>query len=363
MLGTDLTSWNRGARRTRRVILCSALSAFSAVSILVAQTAPAEWRSYAGDLRNHHYSPLAQVNRVELQRARSRLALQDRQPRPASGIQARRHAADGATACSTPPPAPAGRSSRSTRRPASCCGCTRSAKARARRRRRGSCPGAASRTGPTAATSGSSTSRPAIVSSRSTPGPARASPSFGKDGIVDLKDDVGVRQRAADRSRDRRDRPARDARGHQRRRGDDRLVDARGRHAEDAQQHQRAGARLRRAHRQAAVDVQHDSAPGRVRQRHLGKRIVGGERQRRRLESDCASTRSSGSRICRSRRRARISTAACVPATTCSPRASSRSTTRPASASGTSSSCTIRSGTWTSRRRRCSSISPSAAVR
>ena len=36
---------------------------------------------------------------------------------------------------------------------------------------------------------------------------------------------------------------------------------------------------------------------------------------------------------------------------------------RPASASGTSSWCTIRSGTWTSPRRRCSTTSPSAAGR
>src|SRR5476649_1041240 len=46
----------------RRVILFSAISAISAVSSLIGQTPPpAEWRSYAGDLRNHHYSPLAQV--------------------------------------------------------------------------------------------------------------------------------------------------------------------------------------------------------------------------------------------------------------------------------------------------------------
>ena len=38
--------------------------------------------------------------------------------------------------------------------------------------------------------------------------------------------------------------------------------------------------------RQAAVDVQHDSASGRVRQRHLGERLVGGQRQRRRLDAD-----------------------------------------------------------------------------
>ena len=57
--------------------------------------------------------------------------------------------------------------------------------------RRASCRAAACRTGPTAAaTSASSTSRPAIGWSRSTRRPARRSPSFGKDGIVDLK--VGV---------------------------------------------------------------------------------------------------------------------------------------------------------------------------
>src|SRR3954468_2971579 len=49
-------------RATRRVWLVSACSAVSALIVVSAQTpAPVEWRSYAGDLRNHHYSPLAQV--------------------------------------------------------------------------------------------------------------------------------------------------------------------------------------------------------------------------------------------------------------------------------------------------------------
>src|SRR5512140_385537 len=52
-------------RRTRRAggaWMFSACSAVSALIVVSAQTpAPAEWRSYAGDLRNHHYSPLAQV--------------------------------------------------------------------------------------------------------------------------------------------------------------------------------------------------------------------------------------------------------------------------------------------------------------
>ena len=86
--------------------------------------------------------------------------------------------------------------------------------------------------------------------------------------------------------RHRRDRRALDAGDHQGRRGDDRIVVPRRRHAEDAQQHEGQRPRLRRAHRQAAVDVQHDSASGRVRQRDVGEGIVGGERQHRRLEPD-----------------------------------------------------------------------------
>ena len=66
--------------------------------------------------------------------------------------------------------------------------------------------------------------------------------SFGKDGIVDLKDDVVFGKGQQIDLRDRRNRPALDAGGHQGRRRDDRLVVARGRHAEDAQQHQGAGA-------------------------------------------------------------------------------------------------------------------------
>ena len=108
---------------------------------------------------------------------------------------------------------------------------------------------------------------------------------FGKDGIVDLKDgavfgngqpidletgEIGLHSTPADRQG----------------RGDRRLVVPRRRDRRDAQQHQGAGARVRRAHRQAAVDVQHDSAARRVRQRDLGERFVGGQRQHRRVDAD-----------------------------------------------------------------------------
>ena len=52
----------RRTRGIRRVWFVSACSAVSTLIVVAAQTpAVVEWRSYAGDLRNHHYSPLAQV--------------------------------------------------------------------------------------------------------------------------------------------------------------------------------------------------------------------------------------------------------------------------------------------------------------
>ena len=66
---------------------------------------------------------------------------------------------------------------------------------------------------------------------------------FGKDGIVDLKDGVVFGDRPADRSRDRRDRPACDA-GDRQRRGHRRLVVPRRRDGQHAQQHQGPGARF-----------------------------------------------------------------------------------------------------------------------
>ena len=54
-----------------------------------------EWPYYTADVKGSRYSPLDQINGTQLQPARSRLALQDRQPRHAPRVQARRHAADG----------------------------------------------------------------------------------------------------------------------------------------------------------------------------------------------------------------------------------------------------------------------------
>ena len=291
------------------------------------------------------------------------MAVQDRQPRPASRIQARRHAARWSTACSTRPPARAARSSRST--PST--GELRWMHAEHEGARAAASPRQLSGRGVAYWTDGrderilyittgyrlvaldaQTGQRIAVVRQR------RHRRSEGRRGL---------RQGSADRPRHRRDRRALDAVGHEGRRRDGRIVVSRGRHAEDPQQHQGAGPRIRRAHRQAAVDVQHDSSSWRVRQRHVAERLVGGHRQHRRVEPDCGRRGaragvpagrdaelgflrrpSAGQQpLRRKHRRDRLS--------------------RPASASGISSWCTIRSGTWTSRRRRCSWTSRSTAGR
>ena len=65
-------------------------------------------------------------------------------------------------------------------------------------------------------------------------------------------------------------------RGHLRRRGG----------AADPQQRQGARAGVRRPHRRAALDVPHRAPPRRVRRRHLARRLLGQQRQQRRLDAD-----------------------------------------------------------------------------
>ena len=60
-----------------------------------AQPAGSEWRSYAGDLRNHHYSPLAQIAAANFNALEVAWRFKTDSLGPASRIQARRHAADG----------------------------------------------------------------------------------------------------------------------------------------------------------------------------------------------------------------------------------------------------------------------------
>ena len=110
-------------------------------------------------------------------------------------------------------------------------------------------------------------------------------PSFGENGVVDLKKGAVFGKGQQIDLETGRDRPALDADRRQGRRHRRLVVQGRD-DGQDPQQHQGSRPRLRREERQAAVDVQHDSAPRRVRQRHVGERVVGDERQHRRVDAD-----------------------------------------------------------------------------
>ncbi len=108
--------------------------------------------------------------------------------------------------------------------------------------------------------------------------------SFGDGGARRPQARRGERRERTDRPRLRRNRHSRAADGG-RRRAAGRLLDARGRDRAHAQQHQGRGARLRCAHRQAAVAVQHHSGAGRTGQRDVGKQFLGRQRQHRRVDA------------------------------------------------------------------------------
>ena len=94
-------------------------------------------------------------------------------------------------------------------------------------------------------------------------------PAFGKNGVVDLyRGFRSADSRRTARSARRSPRGGREERDRHRRR-------AAGRHGAAIEgEHEGLHPRLRRAHGQAAVDVPHDSAARRVRQRHVAERFV-----------------------------------------------------------------------------------------
>ena len=94
----------------------------------------------------------------------------------------------------------------------------------------------------------------------------------------------GHRQGQADRPREGRDRPPRRAARGQRH-GHRPVVDVRGPRLRLRDQRQGPGSRLRRQDRQADLALQHDSLPRREGQRDLGERLLGVDRQRRRVDA------------------------------------------------------------------------------
>ena len=285
-----------------------------------AGAANGEWRSYGGDLGQHALLAARSDQRRQLQQARGRVAVQDRQPRPAPRVQLRGDAADGRTACSTRPPARGARSSRSTRRPARCCGCTARTKARAARRRRGSCPGR----GLAYWTDGREERDP-LRHARLPAGRARREDRrAGRRLRQERHRRSEAGRRPGDRSRHRRDRPAR------RRRSSRRTSSS------SAPRTRRAARRRARRNEKGYVrgfDVRTGKRlwifhtipqPGEFGNDTWEKDSWVVHRQHRRVGADHRSTRSSASSTCRSSCRPATTTAAIVPATACSARASSR---------------------------------------
>ena len=117
-----------------------------------------EWPDYSGDLRGLALLAARSNQRVEFQSTAGRVAIQDRQSRPAPRVQARRHAGDGqGHAVYDRRHTAIGHLARRQDRRAE-LGAQPARRDAARRSRRGSCRAAASGTGPTAkATSASST--------------------------------------------------------------------------------------------------------------------------------------------------------------------------------------------------------------
>ena len=256
-----------------------------------------EWPHYAADLKGSRYSPLDQINAANFNKLEVawRFKTDNLGPLPEFKLEGTpivvkgvlyttggtRRAVDGARC-------------QNRRVDLGRIAC---AKASARRCLRVSSRVAACRTGPTAGRRAHRLRDDRLSPRRAQREDRRAGHSFGENGIVDLK--VGVVKGRAE--------PidletgeigvhstpivVKDMHHH-------RILDARGRDRPDARQHQGARAGVRCQDRQETVAIRHDSTAWRVRQRDVGRRVMGDQWQRRRLDANHASTRTSGSCIC-----------------------------------------------------------------
>ena len=262
--------------------------------------------------------------RVELQPARGRVAVQDRQPRPAPRVQARRHAArdQGHPLHDRRHAAIGRRARRQDRR-----GDLDAQPARGQARGGVAAPALGPRRVVLDRRQGR---RPRHLRDDRLPARRAQREDRRDDSVVRQgrrrrsESRRRVRQGAADRSRDRRDRHPLDAGGRQGR-GDHRLGDARRRDRPDATTTPRAWCARSTCARASCCGR---STRSRVRASSAttpGKRNRGPSTATPACGRRSPPTRSSGSSTCRSRRRRPISTAAIAPATTCSPRAWSAS--------------------------------------
>ena len=240
------------------------------------------WTYYGGDVTNARYKPFDQINAGNFDTLQVAWTFKHPEHGAAARVPAGRHAHHGERRPLRRGrgPLPIGRGARRGDGRA-CAGCTSEDEGkRAEHAPRVGYPGAASRTGPTAPRNAFSTSRPGYRLRRPRREDRRArSPTFGDGGAVDLKQDfdedlsrfatadedaltmadVGLHASpvvAGDTDHRRRREPRRyDAGSHEQRQG--------------------LRPRLRRPDRQAALDLSHHPAAGRVRQRHLAERLIG----------------------------------------------------------------------------------------
>ena len=286
------------------------------------QNAPAntDWRSYGGNLANHRYAAARSDQRRQFQEPRNRLAVQDREPRPAQGVSVRVDAAD--------------RQGRDV--------LDRRHAARRRRDRRGhrrDAVDAQRKRGPARPERAAAAVRTRARVLDRWPGRAdslrHARLPSGRARREDRQQDRRVRQgrhrrpedgrRPGHRSRHRRGRAPRHADDRQRRRRDRRRPSSR-RRAAGKDEREGIHPRVRCPDRQAAVDFPHDPEPRRIRQRDVGEGLVEVHRQYRRVGPGRQSTRSSISPTSRSSLPPATTTAARDRARTCSARRWLRST-------------------------------------
>ena len=306
--------------RVKRIIFAAAWIGVICIAPVAGQSGAqnGEWRTYGGDLGNTRYAPLDQINAANFNQLEIawRFKTDNLGPRPEYKFESTPLMVEGRRC--TRLPARGAPSSRSTPAPASCCGCTARTKASAARPRRGSCRAAGSRTGPTGGRADPLRHARLPLDRARRARPACRSPAFGDNGVVDLKldDDQEMDLVTGEIGLHATPVVAKNVV----------IVGAAHRPAATRRATQREGirARLRRADRQAAVDFPHDSAARRVRTTP-GRKNLRLHRQHRRLGADLASTKNSGSRICRSKCRPANTTAAIGRATACLARASSRS--------------------------------------
>ena len=274
-------------RHMKRSVFGAAVSAVvltGATLKLVGQTAPPnrEWRSYGADLANTHYSPLDQINKDNFSKLEVawRFKADALGPRPEYNLESTPLMANGMIYVTAGTRRAVVGARRGDRRDALDA-------QRARRPARRSGAAQAVRPRPRILDRRAATTRVIYVTpgyqlvalDAKTGGSVR---SFGKNGIVDLKQDddqamdlvtgeIGLHA-TPDRRQEHRSSSA------------PRTLP--GGAPKSKQQREGLHPRLRRADRQAAVDLPHDPAAGRVRQRHVGEGLVGLHRQRRRLGTD-----------------------------------------------------------------------------